>query len=69
MMRAGWGIGLNGAVDVPLASWFALTFVASADYAPSGWAGKLEVTNRGEVLAPSALRLLIAAGPRFLLDL
>jgi hypothetical protein len=69
VLRAGWGIGVNGAVDVPLTSWFALTIVASADYAPSGWAGKLEVTNRGEVLAPAAVRLLIAAGPRFLLNL
>ena len=66
--RAGWGIGVNGAVDVPLAAWVAIAVVASADYAPSGWAGRLEVTNRGEVFGPAAFRLLIAAGPRFLLD-
>lgn len=68
VLRAGWGIGVNGAVDVPLASWLALTIVASVDYAPSGWAGKLQVTNRGEVLEPAAVRLLVAAGPRFLLN-
>jgi len=68
VLRAGWGIGVNGAVDVPLVSWLALTIVASVDYAPSGWAGKLQVTNRGEVLEPAAVRLLVAAGPRFLLN-
>ncbi|HEY8927477.1 MAG TPA: hypothetical protein VIU64_24010 [Polyangia bacterium] len=66
--RAGWGVGVNGAVDVPLTSWMGLTMVASVDYAPSGWAGQLEVANRGEVLEPAAVRLLVAAGPRFLLD-
>jgi len=66
--RAGWGIGVNGGVDVPLTGWLALAVVASADYAPSGWAGSLQVTNRGQVLEPAALRLLVAAGPRFFLD-
>jgi hypothetical protein len=66
--RAAWGVGLQGAVDVRLASWLSLSIVASADYAPPGWAGTFEVSNRGEVLRPSPFRVLLAAGPRFALD-
>jgi hypothetical protein len=62
--RTGWGIGVNGGLDVPLARWLALAVMASVDYAPSGWTGSLDVTNRGEVLQPSAVRVLVAAGPR-----
>jgi hypothetical protein len=66
--RAAWGIGAQGTADLRVASWVSLSLLASADYAPSGWAGTLEVTNRGEVLRPSAFRLLVAAGPRFAVD-
>jgi len=66
--RAGWGVGVGAAVDVPLARWVALSMLASVDYAPAAWAGSLDVTNRGEVLRPGALRVLVGAGPRFALD-
>ena len=63
--RAAWGVGAQATADLRLASWVSLAVLASADYAPSGWAGTLEVTNRGEILPSSAFRLSIAAGPRF----
>jgi len=66
--RAAWGLGLQGAADVRLASWVSLTVVASADYAPPDWAGTFEVTNRGEVLRPALFRVLLGVGPRFALD-
>jgi len=66
--RAAWGVGLQGAVDVRLVRWVSLSIVASADYAPPGWAGTFEVSNRGEVLRPSPFRVLLAAGPRFGFD-
>ncbi len=66
--RAGWGVGVGAGVDIPLARWVALSMLASADYAPAAWAGSLDVTNRGEVLRPGALRVLVGAGPRFALD-
>lgn len=66
--RAGVGVGVGAGVDVPLARWVALSMLASADYAPAGWAGRLDVANRGEVLRPAALRVLVGVGPRFALD-
>ena len=66
--RAGWGIGVGGGIDVPLARWLAIAVLASMDYAPAGWAGALAVGNRGDVLRPSALRVLVAAGPRLAVD-
>jgi hypothetical protein len=66
--RAAWGLGLAGAADVRLAEWVSLSVVASADYAPSAWAGTFEISNRGEVLSPAPFRVLVAAGPRFALD-
>jgi hypothetical protein len=66
--RAAWGLGLQGAADVRLTRWLSLSVVASADYAPAGWAGTFEVTNRGEVLRPAAFRVLLGVGPRFALD-
>ncbi len=62
--RTGWGIGADGGLDVPLARWLAVAVMASVDFAPSGWAGSLDVANRGEVLQPSALRVLVAGGLR-----
>ena len=66
--RAGWGIGVGGGIDVPLARWVAIAVLASVDYAPAGWGGALAVGNQGDVLRPSALRVLVAAGPRFAMD-
>ena len=66
--RSGWGVGANAGLDVPLASWVTLSAMASVDVAPSGWTGRLDVENRGEVLRPGAVRLLVALGPRFPLD-
>ena len=63
--RVAWGLGLQGAADVRVASWVALSVVVSADYAPSDWAGTFEVSNRGEVLRPAPFRVLVGAGPRF----
>jgi hypothetical protein len=65
--RAGWGVGVAGEVDVPLASWVAIAVLASIDYAPAGWGGSVAVGNRGDVLRPSALRMVVGAGPRFTL--
>jgi hypothetical protein len=66
--RAAWGLGLQGAADVPMARWVSLSVVVSADYAPSDWAGTFEVDNRGEVLRPAPFRVLIGVGPRFAFD-
>lgn len=66
--RVAWGLGAQGAADVRMASWVSLSVVVSADYAPSGWAGTFEVSNRGEVLRPAPFRLLVGAGPRFAFD-
>ncbi|HVY36790.1 MAG TPA: hypothetical protein VHM31_02615, partial [Polyangia bacterium] len=66
--RAGWGIGVGGGLDVPVTRWVAIAVLASLDYAPAGWGGALTVGNRGDVLRPGALRVLVAAGPRFSLD-
>ena len=66
--RGGWGIGIGGGLEVPLARCVAIAVLASVDYAPAGWASALAVANRGDVLRPSALRVLVAAGPRFALD-
>lgn len=62
--RSGWGLGLGGGVDVPLASWVAISVMASIDYAPPALTGGLAVANRGDVLRPGALRMLVGAGPR-----
>ena len=66
--RAGWGLGVGGGIDVPVARWVAIAVLASVDYAPAGWGGTLAVDNRGDVLGQSALRVLVAAGPRFSVD-
>lgn len=66
--RSGWGLGVGGGMDVPLASWVAITAIASVDYVPSAWTGDLAVANRGDVLRASALRVLVGAGPRFTID-
>src|SRR6185437_4688623 len=66
--RVAWGLGLQGAADVRVASWVSLSVVVSADYAPSDWAGTFEVSNRGEVLRPAPFRVLVGAGPRFTFD-
>jgi len=63
--RSGWAFGAGGAVDVPLGPRLSISVIASADYAPPGFAGALQVTNRGEVLPPTGLRLLVGVGPRF----
>ncbi|HVT08986.1 MAG TPA: hypothetical protein VHO67_16115 [Polyangia bacterium] len=66
--RAGWGIGVGGGLDVPVSRSVAIAVLASVDYAPAGWGGTLAVDNRGDVLRQSALRVLVAAGPRFSVD-
>ena len=66
--RSGWGLGIGGGVDVPLASWVDVAVIASADYAPSTWTRDLVVANRGDVLRPAALRVLVGAGLRFVFD-
>jgi hypothetical protein len=66
--RAAWGVGLAGTADFRLASWLSLSVVASADYAPSDWAGTFEIANHGEVLRPASFRILLGVGPRFAFD-